>query len=109
MVRKKKKSRVSRDFFFTMSFLLVMSILIGCFLGYLWIHNTVTETIKENVALRKMERQLENRNKELRSEISELSRGDRIKRIAREQLHMQSPEPESLIVFIDSQHMSMTE
>lgn len=87
--------------FFTMSFMVVISLLIGLFLGYLWVHNAVTKTIKENVALRKLEHQLDNRNRELRSEISDLSRGDRIKRIARTELNMVTPEPESLVVFID--------
>jgi len=98
MARKAKGPR--DDFFFTFSFVVVITVLIGLFLGYLWIYNSVTGTIKENMALRRMQTQLENTNKELKSELSVLSRGDRIKRIARTRLHMVTPEPESLAVFI---------
>lgn len=101
MARKTKGSR--DDFFFTFSFVVVITVLIGLFLGYLWIYNSVTGTIKENMALRRMQTQLENTNKELKSELSVLSRGDRIKRIARTQLHMVTPEPESLAVFVPTE------
>ncbi len=107
MAGKKHTQEASRDFFFTLSFLVIMSLLIGCFLGYLWIHNAVTSTIQENVALRKMETELENRNKELRSEITSLSRGDRIKRMAREQLDMRTPAPESLVIVLDEEQITV--
>lgn len=86
-----------------------MSVVIGLFVGYLWIHNTVTSTIKENMALRRMETQLENRNKELESAVSQLSRGDRIQRIARQELQMVTPEPESLVVFLDAEQRKKTQ
>ncbi|MBS1272564.1 MAG: Cell division protein FtsL [Candidatus Marinimicrobia bacterium] len=95
--------KTSDDMFFTMSFMVVVALLIGLFLGYLWVHNAVTKTIKENMALRKLEQQLDNQNRELRSELTNLSRGDRIKRIARTELGMVTPEPESLVVFIDGE------
>ncbi len=57
------------------------------------------------MALRKMEEKLDNRNRELKSQISRLSRGDRIRRIAREQLHMVTQEPESLVVFITEDYL----
>ena len=109
MARKRKKRSASRDFFFTLTFLVIMTLLIGCFLGYLWIHNAVTSTIQENVALRKMEIKLENRNKELRSDISYLSRGSRIKQIAREQLNMRTPNPESLVIEIPEEQIASAE
>jgi len=93
----------SNDMFFTMTFMVVVTLLIGLFLGYLWVHNAVTNTIKENMALRKLEQQLDNQNRELRSELTNLSRGDRIKRIARSELGMVTPKPESLVVFIDGE------
>lgn len=109
MARKRKKRAASRDFFFTLTFLVIMTLLIGCFLGYLWIHNAVTSTIQENVALRKMEIKLENRNKELRSDISYLSRGSRIKQIAREELNMRTPNPESLVIEIPEEQIASAE
>ena len=96
-----KKNNTSDDMFFTLSFMVVVSLIIILFLGYLWVHNSVTKTIKDNMSLRQMEEQLDNKNRELRSELSQLSRGDRIKRIAREELDMVTPKPESLVVFID--------
>lgn len=95
------KKNGADDMFFTLSFMVVVSLIIVLFLGYLWVHNAVTKTIKDNMTLRQMEEQLDNKNRELRSELSQLSRGDRIKRIAREELNMVTPEPESLVVFID--------
>jgi cell division protein FtsL len=47
-----------------------------------------------------MEEKLDNQNRELRSQVSRLSRGDRIRRIARDQLGMVTQEPESLVVFV---------
>lgn len=108
MARKKSRTGNSGDFFFTFSFVIITSVVIGLFVGYLWIHNAVTSTIKENMALRHMETQLENRNKELQSEISQLSRGDRIKRIARDELQMVTPEPESLVIFMESEQRKQT-
>ncbi len=99
----------SDDLFFTLSFMVVMALMIGLFLGYLWMHNTVTTTIKENVALQQFEQKLTNKNKELRSEISQLSRGDRITTIAREKLGMVSPEPESLVVFVPNNLIANSE
>ncbi len=99
MGRSKKKK--SSEFFFTLSFMIIMTGVIGLFIGYLWIYNAVTGTIEENEALRRMETQLEHRNQELQSAVSQLSRGDRIKQIARTDLHMVTPPPESLVVFLD--------
>lgn len=104
MARNKQRSGQD-DFFFTFSFVVVITVLIGLLLGYLWIYNSVTRTIKQNMALRQMQTQLENTNKELKGELSVLSRGDRIKRIARTQLHMVTPEPETLAVFIDNEYL----
>ncbi len=108
MARKKSRTKNTGDFFFTFSFVIITSIMIGLFVGYLWIHNAVTSTIKENMALRHMETQLENRNKELNSAISQLSRGDRIKRIARDELQMVIPEPESLAIFVEPEQHKQT-
>jgi len=88
------------DLFFTLSFMIVMALMIGLFLAYLWMHNSVTTTIKDNASLGRLEASLVNKNKELHGEISRLSRGDRITSIARNQLGMVSPEPESLVVFV---------
>lgn len=104
---KKKKSRSwSNDLFFTLSFMVAISLLIGMFLGYLWVHNAVTTTIKENMALRKMEEKLDNQNRELRSQVSRLSRGDRIRGIARDRLGMVTQEPESLVVFLSDDFLT---
>lgn len=103
MPKKKEKRTSKSDIFFTLSFMIAISLLIAVFLGYLWVHNSVTTTIKENVALRRMEEKLDNRNRELKSQIRRLSRGDRIKRIAREDLGMVIPEPESLVVLFSEE------
>lgn len=109
MARSTAQQHKSDDLFFTLSFMVVMALMIGLFLGYLWMHNSVTTTIKENVALQRFEQKLINKNKELRSEISRLSRGDRITSIARTQLGMVSPEPESLVVFVPNDFLAKTE
>ena len=106
---KSAQNKKPDDLFFTLSFMVVMALMIGLFLGYLWMHNSVTTTIKENVALRKLETSLVNKNKELRGEISRLSRGDRITSIARDRLDMVSPAPESLVVFVPAQLIANTE
>lgn len=76
---------------------------ISSLLTYLWVYNEVNITDREISGLNRIQENIAVENREIRSEIGRLSRIDRITEIARKELQMVTPEPESLVVFVDKE------
>ncbi|UCD38116.1 MAG: cell division protein FtsL [Fidelibacterota bacterium] len=74
--------------------------LVSTAIAYLWIYNQTDTVATILVEKRKLIFELENTNRELQVSIDQLSKIDRITRIARSQLGMVVPPAESLIVYL---------
>ncbi|MFQ6617016.1 MAG: hypothetical protein ACE5HZ_09710, partial [Fidelibacterota bacterium] len=82
----------------------VVSLLsISGLLVYLWVYNEINITARGIDALQRIQQNAEAENIQLHSEIAALKRVDRITRIAEDELHMVTPEPETLVVFFESE------
>lgn len=92
----KAKQRRRRTLVSALLFLVV----IGSMFLHLWIRNYVTNLYREIEQLRRKEAMLVARNSALQIEIESLNRPDRIKTIARDELEMVFPYPETLAVVI---------
>ncbi|MFQ6675429.1 MAG: hypothetical protein ACE5LH_03680 [Fidelibacterota bacterium] len=83
-------------------FFAVSLLSISGLLTYLWVYNEINITVKEIDALGRIRETVAAKNIQLTSEIAALKRVDRITRIAEDELHMVTPEPETLVVFFGS-------
>jgi len=79
----------------------LLIILSGIF--YVWKRNKVDMMMENLTILESKERELIAQNREIKIEIERLSRSERIQKIAKEQLKMYIPDPETLTVKIDKE------
>jgi len=68
---------------------------------YLWVYTEIDETMLTIEIQSQVTKELDNSLKELKTEVLNLSRSDRISSVARDQLSMVPAEPETLIIFIN--------
>ena len=94
---KKRREFISSLLFFTITLLSISGLL-----TYLWVYNEINLTIMENNMLRKITVKIETENKNINSKITSLERIDRITNIAKNELKMVTPEPESLAVMLEN-------
>ncbi|MEE9166497.1 MAG: hypothetical protein V3U24_03410 [Candidatus Neomarinimicrobiota bacterium] len=99
--RRKRRSKKQREFINSLLFFVVSLLSISGLLTYLWVYNEINITERESSALEKIRTNLAAQNVDLRSQIAGLMRVDRITEIAESKLNMVTPEPETLVVFID--------
>ncbi|MDP6457026.1 MAG: hypothetical protein QF613_00170 [Candidatus Marinimicrobia bacterium] len=104
-VQRKRKSKRQQEFINSLLFFVVSILSISGLLTYLWVYNEINITTRENVALRKIKVNMIEENGELFSQITRLKRIDRITRIAEDELSMVTPEPETLVVYLDDSHL----
>ena len=68
---------------------------------YLWVYTEIDEIMLTIEIQSQVTKELDNSLKELKTEVLNLSRSDRISSVARDQLSMVPAEPETLIIFIN--------
>ena len=68
---------------------------------YLWVYTEIDEIMLTIEIQSQVTKELDNSLKELKMEVLNLSRSDRISSVARDQLSMVPAEPETLIIFIN--------
>ena len=68
---------------------------------YLWVYTEIDETMLTIEIQSQVTKELDNSLKELKMDVLNLSRSDRISSVARDQLSMVPAEPETLIIFIN--------
>ena len=73
---------------------------------YLWIYTEIDQTVINIETQREVSKELKNSLNELEIEISRLSRGDRISRVARIELDMVPAKPETIIIYIDQEDLA---
>ncbi|MCH8068306.1 MAG: cell division protein FtsL [Candidatus Marinimicrobia bacterium] len=102
-IKRNRKSKKQQEFINSLLFFVVTLLSISSLLTYLWVYNEVNITDREISGLKRIQENIAVENREIRSEIGRLSRIDRITEIARKELQMVTPEPESLVVFVDKE------
>tara|TARA_B110000116_G_C16334289_1_gene358175 strand:- start:200 stop:529 length:330 start_codon:yes stop_codon:yes gene_type:complete len=101
MAKKKRRSKKSADFLQTLLFFITTMLSISGLIIYLWVYTEIDETMLTIEIQSQVTKELDNSLKELKMEVLNLSRSDRISSVARDQLSMVPAEPETLIIFIN--------
>ncbi|MBV54910.1 MAG: cell division protein FtsL [Candidatus Marinimicrobia bacterium] len=99
--RKRKTRKNQQDFINSLLFFVISVLFISGFLTYLWIYNEINLTVRDIVKLEQIHENLLTENRELDNTNAALSRSDRIASVARDKLGMISPEPETLVVYVN--------
>lgn len=99
MVNLKYKSRIRRRRNLSIAILVIL--IIGSMFFHLWIRNYTNNLYREIERLQRKQGLMVARNRSLQIEIETLSRPDRIKAIAENEIGMTYPYPETLAVIID--------
>ena len=73
---------------------------------YLWIYTEIDQTVINIETQKEVSRELKNSLNEIEIEISRLSRGDRISRVARTELDMIPAKPETIMIYIDQEDLA---
>ena len=73
---------------------------------YLWIYTEIDQTVINIETQKEVSRELKNSLNEIEIEISRLSRGDRISRVARTELDMVPAKPETIMIYIDQEDLA---
>ena len=74
---------------------------------YLWVYTEIDETMLAIEVQNQVTKELDNSLKELKLEIINLSRSDRISSVARNELNMVPAEPETLMIFINKDQVGL--
>ena len=106
MKKRKRRSKRNREFFQTLLFFSTTILSISGLIVYLWVYTEVDETMLAIEVQTHVSKELDNTVKELKMDITELSRGDRISYVARKELNMVPAEPETLVIFIDQDQLT---
>ena len=101
MAKRKRRSKKSADFLQTLLFFITTILSISGLIIYLWVYTEIDETMLTIEIQSQVTKELDNSLKELKMEVLNLSRSDRISSVARDQLSMVPAEPETLIFFIN--------
>jgi len=97
---KKRRSRKNNDLIQTVIFFSTSILSIAGLIMYLWIYTEIDQTVINIETQKQVSKELRNSLNELEIEISRLSRGDRISRVARTELGMVPAKPETIMIYI---------
>jgi len=103
---KKRRSRKNNDLIQTVIFFSSSILSIAGLIIYLWIYTEIDQTVINIETQKQVSKELRNSLSELEIEISRLSRGDRISRIARTELDMVPAKPETIMIYIDQEDLA---
>ena len=101
-MRKRRRSLKNKEFFESIIFFSSSILSIFGLIMYLWIYTEIDQNMLAINTQKKVKNELENNLNELKMEISQLSRGDRISKYAKDELGMIPAIPETLIIEINS-------
>ena len=101
MKKRKRRSKKNREFFQTLLFFSTTILSITGLIVYLWVYTEVDETMLAIEVQNQVSIELDNSENELKIDITQLSRGDRISQVARTELNMIPAQPETLMIYID--------
>jgi cell division protein FtsL len=99
--KRKRRSKKNREFFQTLLFFSTTILSITGLIVYLWVYKEVDETMLAIEVQNQVSIELDNSVNELKMDITQLSRGDRISQVARTELNMIPAQPETLMIYID--------
>ena len=74
---------------------------------YLWVYTEIDETMLAIEVQNQVTKELDNSLKELKMEVLNLSRSDRISSVALNELNMVPAEPETLMIFINKDQVGL--
>lgn len=100
-IKKRRRSRKNQEYLQSFLFFLSSILSIVGLLVYLWVYTEIDETVIGIETQKQVALELQNSIDELEIEISQLSRGDRISRVARMELQMVPAKPETVMIYID--------
>ena len=103
---KKRRSRKNNDLIQTLIFFSSSILSIAGLIIYLWIYTEIDQTVINIETQKQVSKELRNSLSELEIEISRLSRGDRISRVARMELGMVPAKPETIMIYIDQEDLA---
>ena len=103
---KKRRSRKNNDLIQTVIFFSSSILSIAGLIIYLWIYTEIDQTVINIETQKQVSKELRNSLSELEIEISRLSRGDRISRVARTELDMVPAKPETIMIYIDQENLA---
>jgi cell division protein FtsL len=104
--KRNRRSKKNREFFQTLLFFSTTIISIAGLILYLWVYTEIDETMLAIEIQNQVAKELDNTVKELKMEIAQLSRGDRISYVARTELNMIPSQPETLMIYIDENNLA---
>ncbi|MEA1881171.1 MAG: hypothetical protein U9N31_02040 [Candidatus Marinimicrobia bacterium] len=99
--KRRRRSKKKREFFQTLLFFSTTIFSIAGLILYLWVYTEVDETMLALEVQDQVVKELENSAKELKMEIAQLTRGDRISQVARTELNMVPAHPETLMIYVN--------
>ena len=99
--KRKRRSKKNREFFQTLLFFSTTILSIAGLIFYLWVYTEIDETMLAIEIQNQVAVELDNSVKELKMDIAQLSRGDRISYVARTKLNMIPSQPETLMIYIN--------
>ena len=105
---KKRRSRKNQEYLQSFLFFLTSILSIAGLLVYLWVYTEIDETVINIETQKQVAFELKNSIDELEIEISQLSRGDRISRLARSELQMVPAKPETIMIYIDQNDIAQS-
>ena len=107
MIKRKRRSKKSSEFLQTLLFFLTTIVSISGLIIYLWVYTEIDETMLAIEVQNQVTKELDNSLKELKMEVINLSRSDRISSVARNELNMVPAEPETLMIFINKDQVGL--
>jgi cell division protein FtsL len=105
MIKRKRRSKKSTEFLQTLLFFITTMLSISGLIVYLWVYTEIDETMLAIEVQNQVTKELDNSLKELKMEVSNLSRSERISSVARKKLNMVPAEPETLMIFINENQL----
>ena len=107
MIKRKRRSKKSSEFIQTLLFFMTTMLSISGLIIYLWVYTEIDETMLAIEVQNQVTKELDNSLKELKMEVLNLSRSDRISSVARNELNMVPAEPETLMIFINKDQVGL--
>ena len=107
MIKRKRRSKKSSEFIQTLLFFMTTMLSISGLIIYLWVYTEIDETMLTIEVQNQVTKELDNSLKELKMEVINLSRSDRISSVARNELNMVPAEPETLMIFINKDQVGL--
>ena len=107
MIKRKRRSKKSSEFIQTLLFFITTMLSISGLIIYLWVYTEIDETMLAIEVQNQVTKELDNSLKELKMEVINLSRSDRISSVARNELNMVPAEPETLMIFINKDQVGL--